>query len=85
MKTELNTPAPAPAPATAKPTKAPRINKFLYLYVLQGHYLFGWEDLTESENRAEVRANLKEYRENAAGDYRIIKRTEPNPEHHANQ
>lgn len=68
--------------ATAKPTtKAPRINKFLYLYILQGFYAQGWEDLTASEERAEVRANLKEYRDNERGIYRIIKRTEPNPEH----
>jgi len=76
---------PATAPATAKPTtKAPRINKFLYLYVLQGFYGQGWEDLTASENRAEVRDNLKDYRDNERGAYRIIKRTEANPEHITN-
>ena len=68
--------------ATAKPTtKAPRINKFLYLYVLQGFYCDGWEDLTASENSREIRDNLKDYRDNERGTYRIIKRTEPNPEH----
>lgn len=70
-----------PAPKPAKPTKAPRINKFLYLYILQGFYALGWEDLTASENRAEVRANLKDYQSNAAGNYRIVYRVEPNPEH----
>ena len=74
--------ATATATATAKPTtKAPRINKYLYLYILQGFYALGWEDLTASENRAEVRANLKDYRDNERGNYRIVYRVEPNPEH----
>ena len=66
--------------ATAKPTTK-RINKFLYLYILQGFYGQGWEDLTASENRAEVRDNLKDYRDYERGTYRIIYRVEPNPEH----
>lgn len=48
--------------------------KYDYLHVLQGHYGQGWEDLTASENRAEVRADLKAYRENEGGSYRIIQR-----------
>ena len=50
--------------------------KYEYLHVLQGRYGFGWEDLTASESRAEVRSNLRDYRQNEGGDYRIIQRRE---------
>jgi hypothetical protein len=51
--------------------------KYLYLYVLQGNYgVHGWEDLTASEVRKEVSDNLKEYRDNEGGTYRIIQRRE---------
>ena len=51
-------------------------NKYEYLFVLQGHY-GQWEDLCASESSKEVRQNLKEYRENEGGMYRIIQRREP--------
>lgn len=54
-----------------------RLNKYTYLFVLQGHYGQGWEDLCASENRREVRENRKDYRENEGGTYRIIQRREP--------
>lgn len=57
--------------------KPPRAKKYEYLFVLQGHYGQGWEDLTASEERQEVRQNLKEYRDNEGGAYRIIRRREP--------
>lgn len=50
--------------------------KYEYLHVLQGRYGFGWEDLTASESRAEVRSNLRDYRQNEGGEYRIIQRRE---------
>ena len=53
-------------------------NKYTYLTVLQGNYGYGWEDLTASENYAEVKRNLKDYRFNEGGTYRIIKRRELN-------
>jgi len=57
-----------------------RCNKFTYLYVLQSDYGYGhgFEDLVTSENMREVRDNLKEYRDNEGGAYRIIKRRELN-------
>ena len=56
-------------------------NKYVYLFVLQGNYGYcGWEDLTASENRQEVRNDLKAYRENEGGIYRIIQRRELNKE-----
>lgn len=57
-----------------------RTNKFTYLFVLQGNYGFGdgWEDLCASETYREVRDNLRDYRENEGGRYRIIQRREPN-------
>lgn len=51
-----------------------RKNKYIYLYVLQGEYGFGFEDLTSSENYCEVREDLKAYRLNEGGNYRIIQR-----------
>lgn len=59
-----------------------KANKYSYLYVLQGFYSMGWEDLTAAEQnpagRQEIRQNLKDYRENEGGIYRIIKRRELN-------
>lgn len=53
-------------------------NKYCYLFVLQGSYGQGWEDLTASESRKEMRDDLKSYRENEGGCYRIIQRRELN-------
>lgn len=49
-------------------------NKYQYLYILQGYYSYGWEDLTVSEIYKEVEQNKKEYQENECGHYRIIQR-----------
>ena len=48
--------------------------KYEYLYVLQGFYAQGWEDLTASTRRSEVNADKRAYRENEGGAYRIIQR-----------
>jgi hypothetical protein len=55
-------------------------NKYIYLHVLQGNYGYGhgWEDLCASESFKEVRQNLREYRENEGGRYRLIERRELN-------
>jgi len=53
-----------------------KTNKYEYLFVLQGNYGQGWEDLCASESSNEVRQNRKEYRENEGGNYRIIQRRE---------
>jgi hypothetical protein len=57
--------------------------KYLYLVVLQGDYGYGhgWEDLCAADDTAEgwreIRANRREYRENAPEYvYRIIQRRE---------
>lgn len=56
-------------------------NKYNYLYVLQGWYSGGWEDLT-AENKAEegaykrIRQDKKDYLANEGGIYRIIERRE---------
>jgi hypothetical protein len=57
------------------------MNKYQYVHVLQGNYGYGdgWEDLCADESRKEVRQNLREYRENEGGNYRIIERRESNP------
>lgn len=54
--------------------------KYEYLYVLQGHYGYGWEDLTAADKNApgalrEIKADAKAYRENERGTpIRIIER-----------
>ena len=53
-----------------------KTNKYEYLFVLQGNYGQGWEDLCASESCKEVRQNRKEYRKNEGGKYRIIQRRE---------
>ena len=53
-------------------------NKYVYLYVLQGDYCAGFEDLTASESLREMKDNLRDYEENENGTYRIIKRRELN-------
>lgn len=60
--------------------KKKKQNKYRYLFVVQGFYGYGWEDLTQSENRTEARDNLKDYRENEPGPHRLIKRRELNTE-----
>lgn len=55
------------------------MNKYQYLYILQGNYGYGdgWEDLTASEDRRDMQADARAYRENAPeGIYRIVKRRE---------
>ena len=58
-------------------------NKYSYISVLQGLYFagYGWEDLCADESYKAIRQNLKEYRENEGGSYRIIQRRELNPEY----
>lgn len=59
-----------------------KANKYSYLYVLQGHYSMGWEDLCAAaqtwEGRKEIRSDKKDYETNEGGMYRIIKRRELN-------
>lgn len=59
-----------------------RINKYLYIWVLQGKYQpYGWEDLTAENTYTEIRKRRREYRENDPGvSLRIVRRREPNPE-----
>jgi len=56
-------------------------NKYEYLFVLQGYYGYGWEDLTASLDKREMRSDMKAYRDNEKGVYRIIERRELNPEY----
>ena len=46
-------------------------------YELQGHYGFGWECLTTEETRKAAREQLKCYRDNEGGIYRIVKKRIP--------
>lgn len=49
-------------------------NKYKYLFVLQANYGYGWDDLTSSENYAEIKQDYKDYRNNDTAPLRIINR-----------
>jgi hypothetical protein len=48
--------------------------KFTTLYVVQGSYGHGWEDIAASETYKDAKADLKSYRENEPGAHRLISR-----------
>lgn len=58
----------------ATETAPKRKNKWITMIVLQGNYGQGWEDLCQSVNWREVHDDLKAYRGNEQGYYRIIRR-----------
>jgi hypothetical protein len=58
-----------------------RVNKYIYLYIVQGNYGYGWDDEAASENEREAINDLRAYRRNGPGSYRMIRRREPNPEY----
>ena len=43
---------------------AKKQNKYSYVFVIQGNYGYGWDDLTEEETYKEAREQLKCYNEN---------------------
>ena len=61
-----------------------RKNKYCYLWVIQGYYSYGWEDLScydKSEySYSDVRHDLKEYRIADSAPKRLIERRELNEE-----
>lgn len=54
--------------------------KTVDVWVVQGDYGQGWEDLTESYDRNEAKTDAKKYRENDSAPIRVIKRRERKPE-----
>lgn len=50
--------------------------KTVDVWVIQGNYGDGWEDLVEYYDRNEARADAKSYRDNDSAPIRIIKRRE---------
>jgi hypothetical protein len=50
------------------------MNKYQYLWVVQGHYRFGWEDLTEADSWLEAKSLLRDYNENEPAPHRLIQR-----------
>ena len=66
-----------------------KTNKYKYYKVIQGNYGYGWDDedfhetdstgfMATKEARQALKDNLKAYRENGGGAYRVIKRKELN-------
>jgi len=54
----------------------PYTRKTLDLYVVRGLYGGRWEDLTQSDKRHEAVEDLKAYRNNEPGAFRLVKRRE---------
>jgi hypothetical protein len=53
----------------------PRPSKYEYLFIIQGHYGQGWEDLTAEERWRDARDRLREYDCNEThSPHRTIKR-----------
>jgi hypothetical protein len=59
--------------------KDKKINKWSHVWVIQGNYGGGWEDVTEEDDRFEARARLKEYDANESYPHRKILRRIKNP------
>ena len=51
-------------------------NKFEYLYIVQGNYGYGFDDLTTHDTYKSARIDLKDYRANESVPHRIIQRRE---------
>lgn len=50
-------------------------NKYLYLFIVQGNYGYGWDDLEECVSYIEARTAWKDYAINEVNyPHRIIKR-----------
>jgi len=59
-----------------------KTNKYIYLWIIQGSYGQGWEDVDQSESYQEARNNYRLYRENEREyPHRMINRRELNPEY----
>ena len=61
-----------------------RKNKYNYLWVIQGNYGYGWEDLSAYDKKessyADVKHDIREYRIADSAPKRIIERRELNEE-----
>lgn len=63
------------------PPKAPKVRKWEYVYVLQGNYGHGYEDLTRHDTRKCAQQERDTYIANSPeGSYRIVHRREINPD-----
>lgn len=54
----------------------PKPSKYVYLFVVQGNYGQGWEDVTAEETWSAARAQRKTYDANEPYPHRVIKRRE---------
>ncbi len=59
--------------------------KWIYLKVIQADYGYGWDDIgfyhtNDRQDMAEMRGDLRSYRENEPASFRIINRRVPNTE-----
>ena len=57
-----------------------KTNKYSYLWVIQGYFGYGWEDVSEYDKKeikwADVLHDIKEYRISSNHAYRVIERRE---------
>lgn len=56
----------------------PKASKYIYEYVIQGDYGYGWSDLVAEDNMSDARTQLACYRENERHvGHRIVTRRTP--------
>jgi hypothetical protein len=61
-----------------KPRRNPRVSKTVKEWTIQGHYGYGWEDLSAYDNLKDANADYRAYQENERGvAHRIIMRRVP--------
>lgn len=51
-----------------------RVTKYVAVYVVQGNYGQGWEDLTAHDNRKDARSEMRVYDDNESYPHRVIQR-----------
>jgi hypothetical protein len=51
-----------------------RVTKYVRVYIVQGNYGQGWEDLTAHDNRKDARAEMRVYDDNERYAHRVIER-----------
>lgn len=56
-------------------------NKWINLFVVQGNYGYGWNDLTSTPSYMVAKKDIKDYRMNERALHRIIRRRVLNPKY----
>jgi hypothetical protein len=62
----------------------PKVPRYVYEYMIQGNYGYGWDDLVSEDNMSDARTQLACYRENErSARHRVVTRRTLNPDRKA--